>query len=168
LWKFILSHDTEYESASTPAGSFKLNILGDDYLVRVMKPSNTATLNELQLSLKRNREMLAESYAAMYETCRDDFFKRIEKKHIDYFSPTQNALVARANIDLLIPLINVKGGVAAYQGKLEGLPIEKHILKLRKKAAEDIREEGTKSRIGGFLMIMLVIALATMILLVFF
>ena len=163
-----MSDDDFYESASAPAGSLKLNIKGEDYLIRVMKPSNSASLNELQLSLQRNREMLKESYAAMYETCRDDFFKRVEKKHVDYFSPTQNALVARANIDLLIPLINVKGGVASYKGKLEGLPIEKHIAKLRDKAEEDIREESTKNRIGSFFLIMLVVALATAILLVFF
>lgn len=163
-----MSDDDFYESASAPAGSLKLNIKGEDYLVRVMKPSNSASLNELQLSLQRNREMLKESYAAMHETCRDDFFKRVEKKHVDYFSPTQNALVARANIDLLIPLINVKGGIASYKGKLEGLSIEKHITKLRDKAEEDIREEGTKNRIGSFFLIMLVVALATAILLVFF
>ena len=163
-----MSDEELYDSPSVPAGSFKLNIRGDDYLVRVMKPATGASLNELQLSLKRNRQMLKESYEAMHETCRDDFFKRVEKKYVDYFSPTQNALVARANIDLLIPLINVKGGVAAYKGKLEGLPIEKHIVKLRDKAAKHIREETTKTRVGSFLLIMLVVALATLILLVFF
>lgn len=157
-----------YESNQTPAGSLKVNIKGEDYLVRVMKPANSASLNELQLSLTRNREMLKESYLAMHETCRDDFFKRVEKKYVDYFSPTQNALVARANIDLLIPLINVKGGIASYKGKLEGLPIEKHISKLRDKAAENITEENTKTRIGSFFIIMGVIALTTLILLFFF
>ncbi len=163
-----MSDEHDYDSHSAPAGSFKLRIKGDDYLVRVMRPASGASLNELQLSLKRNREMLKESYDAMHETCRDDFFKRVEKKHVDYFSPTQNALVARANIDLLIPLINVKGGVAAYKGKLEGLPIEKHIEKLRNKAASNVKEEETKSRIGSFVLIMLVVALTTAILLVFF
>ena len=157
-----------YESNNAPAGSVKVHIKGQDYLVRVMKPANSASLNELQLSLTRNREMLKESYLAMHETCRDDFFKRVEKKHVDYFSPTQNALVARANIDLLIPLINVKGGIASYKGKLEGLPIEKHISKLRDKAVDNIREEGTKSRVGSFLIIMGVIVLTTLILLLFF
>ena len=133
-----------------------------------MRPANGATLNELQLSLKRNREMLKESYLAMHETCRDDFFKRVEKKYVDYFSPTQNALVARANIDLLIPLINVKGGVASYQGKLEGLPIDKHISKLRTKAVNNIKEESNKSRVGSLLIILGVIALTTLILLLFF
>ncbi len=163
-----MSEEQYYESQNAPAGSVKVTIKGDEYLVRVMKPANSASLNELQLSLTRNREMLKESYLAMHETCRDDFFKRVEKKYVDYFSPTQNALVARANIDLLIPLINVKGGVASYKGKLEGLPIEKHISKLRDKAAENINEENTKTRIGSFFIIMGVIALTTLILLFFF
>lgn len=163
-----MSDEQYYESSHAPAGSVKVNIAGEEYLVRVMKPAQSASLNELQLSLKRNRDMLKESYLAMHEACRDDFFKRVEKKHVDYFSPTQNALVARANIDLLIPLINVKGGIASYKGKLEGLPIEKHISKLRSKAVANIREEGTKTRIGSFLIIMAVIVLTTLILLLFF
>ena len=157
-----------FDSSNAPPGSVKVNIQGDEYLIRVMRPANGATLNELQLSLKRNREMLKESYLAMHETCRDDFFKRVEKKYVDYFSPTQNALVARANIDLLIPLINVKGGVASYQGKLEGLPIDKHISKLRTKAVNNIKEESNKSRVGSLLIILGVIALTTLILLLFF
>jgi len=160
--------EIELDSLSAPAGSVKLIIKGDDYLVRVMKPSSSASLHELQISLNRNRDMLKESFEAMHETCRDDFFKRVEKKYVDYFSPTQNALVARANMDLLIPLINVKGGIATYASKLEGMPIEKHIEKLRNKAAENVREEGTKTRIGGFFLMILVLALATAILLVLF
>ena len=160
--------EMEEDSLFAPAGSAKLKILGDDYLVRVMKPAASASLHELQISLNRNRDMLKESFEAMHETCRDDFFNRVDKKYIDYFSPTQNALVARANMDLLIPLINVKGGVAAYASKLEGMPIEKHIEKLRNKATENVREEGTKTRIGSFFLMIVVLALATAILLVFF
>ncbi len=159
--------ETELD-VTAPAGSVKIIINGEDYLVRVMRPAASASLHELQISLNRNRDMLKESYEAMHETCRNDFFNRIEKKHVDYFSPTQNALVARANMDMLIPLINVKGGVARYASKLEGMPIEKHIEKLRNKAAKNVREEGTKSRIGGFFLMLLVLALATAILMVFF
>jgi len=160
--------EEHYESAITPAGSLKVIVKGDEYLIRVMKPANSASLNELQLSLKRNREMLKESYLAMHEAYRDEVFKRIEDSKIDYFSPTQNALVARANIDILIPLINVKGGIAAYEGKLEGLPIEKHITKLREKVIANVKEEISKSRVGSFLIIMSVVALTTFILLLFF
>ena len=163
-----MSEEDYYEPEIAPAGSIKINIKGDGYLIRVMKPSNSATLNELQLSLKRNRDMLQESYMAMHETCRDDIFERVERQRIDYSSPTQNALVARANIDLLIPLINVKGGVASYEGKLEGLPIDKHITKLRNKAVDNVNEEKSKNRTGGFFAIAIVLALATFILWLFF
>lgn len=162
-----MSNEQYHHSNNTSAERVRVSIKGKEYIVRVMKPANSASLNELQFSLKRNREMLKESYLSMHETCRDDFFRRVERKRIDYFSPTQNALVARANIDLLIPLINVKGGAAAYQGKLEGLPIEKHISKLRNRAVANIKQEGIKSRVGSFLIIMGVIALATLILLLF-
>lgn len=47
----------------------------------------------------------------------------------------QNALVARANIDLLIPLINMRGGDAEYKG-LEAHPIDNHINGLRDNAAK--------------------------------
>jgi len=163
-----MTDQSDNDSFFTPAGSVKLTIKSEDFLVRVMRPSSGASSHELQLSLQRNRDMLKDSFEAMHEACRDDFFKRVDKKHIDYFSPTQNALVARANIDMLIPLINVKGGIATYNGKLEGMPIEKHIEKLRDKAAQNVREEGTKTRIGSFFIIMLVLGLATLILLLFF
>ncbi len=162
-----MSDQVDNDSLFTPAGSVKLKIKGDEYLVRVMRPPSSASLHELQLSLERNRQMLKDSFLAMQETCRDDFFKRVEKKYVDYFSPTQNALVARANIDLLIPLINVKGGTATYNGKLEGMPIEKHIEKLRDKAAKKVKEEGTMNRIGSFFIIMLVVAMAAALLLLF-
>ena len=52
----------------------------------------------------------------------------------------QNALVARANIDLLIPLINMRGGDAEYKG-LEALPIDEHINGLRDNAAKQAAAE---------------------------
>jgi len=147
------------DSYAQPSGTFNIRIEGDDYLVRVIRPSSSTSLHELQLSLKRNRQMLADSFEAMKEACRDDFFKRIDRKDVDYLSPTQNALVARANIDVLIPLINMKGGVATYENKKEALPLEKHIQKLRSKAAEKVREEEGKNSLYGFLMMLVVIAL---------
>jgi len=162
-----MTDEMELDSLSAPVGSIKLSILGDDYLVRVMRPATGASLHELQISLNRNRDMLKESFEAMHKTCRDDFFNRIEKKYVDYFSPTQNALVARANMDLLIPLINVKGGVAAYASKLEGMPIEKHVEKLRNKATKNVKKEVMKSQTVGFFLMALVLALITGLLSIF-
>lgn len=151
----------------TQAGTLNLHVKGDDYTVRVMRPDAEATLNELQLSLTRNRQMLANSFVAMQESCRDDLFKRKEKQYIDHLSPTQNALVARANIDMLIPLINIKGGIATYENKKEALPLEKHILKLRNKALEIANEEDAKESLYGFMLIIGVVAIMGALLFIF-
>ena len=159
--------DDEYQELAAPAGTLRLRIKDDEYLVRVMRPASGTSLHELQLSLQRNREMLSDSFEAMKEACRDDLFKRKEKKDVDYFSPTMNALVARANIDMLIPLINIKGGVAAYKGKLESIPIEKHIEKLRNKALKKVNEEDAKDSALGFIMMLVVIAIMALLLYLF-
>ncbi len=157
----------EQQDLAAPSGTLRLRIKDDEYLVRIMRPASGAALHELQLSLQRNRDMLADSFEAMKEACRDDLFKRKEKKDVDYFSPTMNALVARANIDMLIPLINVKGGVASYKGKLEAIPIEKHIEKLRNKALKKVNEEDAKESALGFFMILVVIAMVALLLFLF-
>jgi len=157
----------EQQDLAAPSGTLRLRIKDDEYLVRVMRPASGTSLHELQISLQRNREMLADSFEAMKEACRDEVFKRKEKKDVDYFSPTMNALVARANIDMLIPLINVKGGVASYKGKLEAIPIEKHIEKLRNKALKKVNEEDAKESALGFFMILVVIAMVALLLFLF-
>jgi len=162
-----MTHDNEDDSQDsllTPSGSLKFSIKKNDYLVRIMRPSGSASLHELQRSLQRNRDMLNESFEEMVEACRDEIIK---KKGSDHISPTQNALVARANIDLLIPLINVRGGVASYKGKLEAMPIEKHVDKLRNKAVSKIEDEITSMRKGSFLIIILVLIIATFFLYLF-
>ena len=153
------------ESLSAPSGSLKLNIKDNDYLIRIMRPSGSASLHELQRSLQRNRDMLNESYDEMLVSCRKEIIEK--NKGADHISPTQNALVARANIDLLIPLINVRGGVASYKGKLEAMPIEKHIEKLRGKAVKKVEEEISSNRLGSFFIIILVLIIATFFLYLF-
>ncbi len=147
-----------YDSFNTPAGSLKFIIKKTEYLVRIMRPSGGATLHELQKSLQRNRDMLDESFTAMVKASRKEIIHK--KSGVDYLSPTQNALVARANIDLLIPLINVRGGVASYKGKQEAMPIEKHIEGLRKKAIKTVEAEISSTRLGSFIVITVVLVIA--------
>ena len=79
---------------------------------------------------------------------KEAFEKLVEKGKVDldtwdekFLRPgIQNALVARANIDLLIPLINMRGGEAEYEG-LEALPINDHVNILRDNAAKQAAED---------------------------
>ena len=148
-----------YDTYNTPTGSLKFVIRDTEYLVRIMRPSGSASLHELQKSLQRNRDMLDESFDDMVKASRKEI---IEKKGgVDHISPTQNALVARANIDLLIPLINMRGGIASYKGKQEAMPIEKHIEGLRKKAITKVEAEISSTRLGSFIIIAVVLVIAT-------
>ena len=115
-------------------GSQKIYIRGVEYNLRVSKPAHGVGVSELKRSLDRNREMLEKNFEKMQEIYRR-FRTSTEPMMIDhegaYRTATKNALVARANIDVLIPLINIKGGDAEYEGDEEGLPIEEHIEQLR-------------------------------------
>jgi len=61
--------------------------------------------------------------------------------HEKYIRPAvQNAVLARANIDMLIPLIRMRGGEAEFQG-MEADPIDVHINTERDRAAKQACEE---------------------------
>jgi hypothetical protein len=115
-------------------GSQKIYIRDVEYNLRVSKPAHGVGVAELKRSLDRNREMLEKNFEKMKEIYRR-FRINTDPLMIEhegaYRTATKNALVARANIDVLIPLINIKGGDAEYEGDEEGLPIEEHIEQLR-------------------------------------
>ncbi|HIQ14979.1 MAG TPA: hypothetical protein EYH38_05325 [Leucothrix sp.] len=116
------------------SGSAYFKIKNEEYQVTVIRPSPSVSAIELQISLKRNRKMLSQSAKDMEK------LKLCKKKVDDLSSPTRNALLARANIDLLVPLINMKGGEARFEGK-EALLIEKHIEKIRDDAAKKVKKQ---------------------------
>ena len=115
-------------------GSSYFKIKNEEYQVTVVRPSPSVSAVELKISLERNRKMLAQSAKDMEK------LKPCKKKVDDLSSPTRNALLARANIDLLVPLINMKGGEARFEGK-EALLIEKHIEKIRDDAAKKVKKQ---------------------------
>jgi hypothetical protein len=121
-------------------GTLKAYVRGTEYNLRVMKPAHGVGVSELKRSLERNREMVDQSLEKMIEIYRefrlDENPLKFESED-DYRTATKNALVARANIDVLIPLINMRGGDAEYEGSGEGLPIEEHVEALRN-IAEDV------------------------------
>lgn len=124
-------------------GTLKAYVRGVEYNMRVMRPAHGVGVSELKRSLERNREMVDQSLEKMIEIYRA---YRLSKDPLkvesegDYRTATKNALVARANIDVLIPLINMRGGDAEYEGSGEGLPIEEHVEALRN-TAEDIVDD---------------------------
>ena len=156
--------DKPPEKAATPpppdenyihnASELEVTMRGHTYKVRLMRPAYDTPIPDLLESLESNRDLLAKSEGAMFDTyvamikqnkARNAAVKAktadaIKNKwsavdlkkweEIKLRPPTQNALVARANIDLLIPLINVRGTMTEYVG-LEANPITDHISRIR-------------------------------------
>jgi len=124
------------------SGAIKVYVRDIEYNLRVIKPANGVGVEDLKRSLERNREMLDQSFQKM-QAIRTGFQTNRDPKVVEsegaYRTATKNALVARANIDVLIPLINMRGGDAEYEGAGEGLPIEQHVEQLRSKAEKAVQ-----------------------------
>ncbi len=159
-------------------GSQKIFIRGVEYNLRVSKPAHGVGVAELRRSLDRNREMLEKNFEKMkqiYRRFRTNTDPLVVEHEGAYRTATKNALVARANIDVLIPLINIKGGDAEYEGDEEGLPIEEHIEQLRFDAEDmidfelglDIEEDDGSVNIQSVFIAGLIVVLVVMLLKVF-
>jgi len=159
-------------------GSQKIYIRGVEYNLRVSKPAHGVGVAELRRSLDRNREMLEKNFEKMkqiYRRFRTNTDPLVVEHEGAYRTATKNALVARANIDVLIPLINIKGGDAEYEGDEEGLPIEEHIEQLRFDAEDmidfelglDIEEDDGSVNIQSVFIAGLIVVLVVMLLKVF-
>ncbi|PID45932.1 MAG: hypothetical protein CSB47_06395 [Proteobacteria bacterium] len=157
-------------------GSIKVYVRDVEYNLRLMKPAHGVGISELKRSLERNREMMDQSFQSMmdiYRKFRLNTDPLVIETEGAYRTATKNALVARANIDVLIPLINIRGGDAEYEGAGEGLPIEQHVEQLRRRAEllvdfelkgneEPVEEEGVPLQsvfIAGVIVVLVVMFL---------
>lgn len=112
-----------------------IKIQGSDteFQCHISPPSPKVEVEELEKALVRNRELLDKSHKAMIDNLKKDYFERAAPWLLNYEGPVQNALVARFNINVLIPLINIRGGEAEFT-KIESFPVKQHIEKLMMKA----------------------------------
>lgn len=104
-----------------------------EFSCQISAPGPMAPVEDLEKALERNRNLLNECSQEMAANLEKDYFDRAPPWLLDYISPVQNALTARFNINVLIPLINMKGGTAKFT-KIESMPVKNHIEKLMGKA----------------------------------
>ncbi|MCK5725918.1 MAG: hypothetical protein KAH22_03705 [Thiotrichaceae bacterium] len=105
--------------------------------LQVSPPAPAADHKLLSTYLENNRQSLNKAQKAMEDNLYKDLFLRQPPWLLNYESPIQNALLARLNINILIPLINMKGGSASYT-KLESFPVDDHIQKMMMKAEKSL------------------------------
>ena len=111
----------------------KLQGKDTEFQCHITAPGAKVEVEELERALIRNRELLNKSHKDMINNLKKDYFERAAPWLLNYEGPVQNALIARFNINVLIPLINMRGGEAEFT-KIESWPVKKHIEKMMVKA----------------------------------
>lgn len=137
-----------------------IKIQGDEkkFDCHISAPGPMAPVEELEKALQRNRDLLDECQKEIAENLRKEHFDREPPWKLNYEGAVLNALVARLNINVLIPLINIKGGKAKFT-KIETMPVNKHVEKLMAKAEKVVFfVEPEKNRKGSMKSAILVTA----------
>lgn len=119
------------------AGTIKVTIRGRDYYVHSSAPMPMMPLDDLVKALDVNRTILK----SCQEKMRDNFFKEAFEYAapwlLNYDGPTQDAIQAHLNINMLIPLINLKGGEAHFE-KPETLNVQTRVELMRNIAEKSV------------------------------
>ncbi|WP_308874403.1 hypothetical protein [Thiothrix subterranea] len=126
--------DTE---PSSYAGTVKVAIRGRDYYVHISAPMPMMSLEDLQKGLERNRAIIKASQETMRDMFTREAFEYAAPWLLNYDWPTQDAIQAHININMLVPLINLKGGSANYE-KPETFPVKQRIEMMRNVAEKSV------------------------------
>ncbi|WGZ94710.1 MAG: hypothetical protein QJT81_01585 [Candidatus Thiothrix putei] len=126
--------DTE---PSNYAGTVKVNIRGRDYYVHISAPMPMMSLDDLLKGLERNRAIIKASQEKMRDTFIMEAFEYAAPWLLNYDGPTQDAIQAHIHINMLVPLINLKGGNANFE-KPETFPVKQRVELMRNVAEKSV------------------------------
>jgi hypothetical protein len=129
--------DEKNTEPSNYAGTVKVNVRGRDYYVHISPPMPMMSLEDLQKGLERNRAIIKASQEKMRDMFVMEAFEYAAPWLLNYDSPTQDAIQAHINISMLVPLINLKGGVANFD-KPETFPVKQRLEIMRNVAEKSV------------------------------
>ena len=122
---------------SSYVGTVKVTVRGREYFVHTSAPLPMTSLAELELALKHNRDIIKTSQDKMREAFMMEAFEYAAPWALNYDTPTQDAIQAHLNINMLIPLINIKGGNASFD-KPETFPVQQRLEIMRNVAEKSV------------------------------
>ncbi|EIJ34648.1 hypothetical protein [Thiothrix nivea] len=112
------------------AGTVKVTVRDRDYYVHSSAPMPMMPLDDLLKALETNRAILKTCQEKLRENFIKEAFEYAAPWLLNYDSPTQDAIQAHLNINMLIPLINLKGGEAHFE-KPETLNVQTRVELMR-------------------------------------
>ena len=149
-------------------GTVKVTVRDKDHFVHISTPPMGATIEELEKALQKNRDMI--------NKCQDDFknafiaqvYEFKPPMQVNFDSPTQNAIMAHLNINILIPLINVRGGNASFE-KAETFHVKQRLEIMRNVAErvghmERMQDHGSPVESAVVIVGLLVVAMSVLLL----
>lgn len=112
------------------AGSVTVEVRGKKYHVYSSAPMAMMQVDDLLKALEHNRAVLKRCQEEMRRAFELEALRYEHPSKINYDTPTQDAIQAHLNINMLIPLINLKGGRASFE-KPETLNVQERVNMMR-------------------------------------
>ncbi len=127
------------------AGTVRVTVRGRDYYVHMTAPMPMMPLDDLEKALENNRAIIKKSQDELRKMFIMEAFEYAAPWQVNYDSPTQDAIQAHININMLIPLINMKGGKATFE-KPETLNVQTRLETMRTVAEKTVFMEQHMTR----------------------
>ncbi|HRJ54030.1 MAG TPA: hypothetical protein PLE99_14830 [Candidatus Thiothrix moscowensis] len=149
------------------AGTIKVTVRGRDYYVHSSAPMPMMPLADLEEALICNRQILKDSQDKLRESFIQEAFEYAPPWIVNYDAPMQDAIQAHLNINMLVPLINLKGGHATFE-KPETLNVQTRMEMMRNVAerAVFLDKFGQRNSVNTALLVSLALMLLLALILV--
>lgn len=148
-------------------GTVKVTVRGEEFYAHITPPPPAAGLPDLEKALEINRKIIDESQMKLKEVFYQEAFEQAAPWQLNYKSPIQDAITAHLNINILIPLINIRGGEARFQ-KPETFHVKQRLELMRNIAEKATHMEQTSKHrpfnIAVIIVLVLVVILAVTVL----